>query len=435
MWGVVRDVGTGQPIASAQITVHGSSGETLTTSTGDNGLYSFDLTQGQQIPTKGVANVQVSAPGYETTNETRDIQYDDPPENFWETQSFQLQPKELGKLAFIDDQGNAWIVNPNGSGKTAVTSGTGNNYGFDPPVWSPSGNELAIYVYDSGEDYQWWAFDLTGKKLAKIGETDNQTGGEAGSPEGVAWSPDGTSVIYGRYDDGIYETNIKTGKTREILTTTDYTYDHNPAWSPDGKKLVFVHHEFGNDFYVSLINFDERKVPYTGEDRYENVFNPDFTLLASGNSEHDQPFRFQWTPDSRKIAFCVGDPTDSVATIDVIDTVTGTTDKIQPEGFDKFEGCSRMTLSNDGQQLVFSDDIGNLFVVSVDGSNMREIHNRDSKDPELSGYNPQWSPDDSQVAFYDSAGTGIYTINADGTGLRNIPNTEGAKMIAWTKTP
>ncbi|TMG01061.1 MAG: hypothetical protein E6I06_16085, partial [Chloroflexi bacterium] len=42
----------------------------------------------------------------------------------------------------------------------------------------------------------------------------------------------------------------------------------------------------------------------------------------------------------------------------------------------------------------------------------------------LWSYEPVWSPDGSKIAFsaYDGSNTGIYVMNADGSGLRNLTN-------------
>lgn len=62
-----------------------------------------------------------------------------------------------------------------------------------------------------------------------------------------------------------------------------------------------------------------------------------------------------------------------------------------------------------------------LYVMNVDGSNLRKI---ETDLPAARG--PSWSPDRTQLAFYgtpagDSA-YDIFTINLDGTGLRNLTN-------------
>lgn len=84
--------------------------------------------------------------------------------------------------------------------------------------------------------------------------------------------------------------------------------------------------------------------------------------------------------------------------------------------------------SPDGTKLAFSGYFTNdfeVYVVDVDGSNLRNISNHPGRDEW-----PTWSPDGSRIAFTsdrDGAGSvwppdnyAIFTIGADGTGLTRI---------------
>jgi len=67
VWGIVKDVETGQPIVGAQVTFQDSHSDTGSTTTGAGGLYSFDMTQGQSVPAfEGTVTYQVAASGYDT---------------------------------------------------------------------------------------------------------------------------------------------------------------------------------------------------------------------------------------------------------------------------------------------------------------------------------------------------------------------------------
>jgi dipeptidyl aminopeptidase/acylaminoacyl peptidase len=139
------------------------------------------------------------------------------------------------------------------------------------------------------------------------------------------------------------------------LTWDAAQHSSSPIWSPDGKWLVFVHHEWGGDFYASVIAFNEAKVPYKGEDRYNKQFNSDIRVVVNGRSEYNQPFRFQWTPDGRKLVFASGDKDNSdVGTIYVVDVSSGSvTKKMQPPGFGPNDVAENVDLSNDGQKIAF----------------------------------------------------------------------------------
>ncbi len=98
MWGVVRDANTGAPLTGASVTYSDSQGRTGTTTTDANGVYTFDWASGP-IPAIGSINATVSASGYQTLNESRQVGYNDNanasvsnPSSFWEVQNFTLAP-------------------------------------------------------------------------------------------------------------------------------------------------------------------------------------------------------------------------------------------------------------------------------------------------------------------------------------------------------
>jgi hypothetical protein len=52
---------------------------------------------------------------------------------------------------------------------------------------------------------------------------------------GFDWSPDGTSLVFGR-EDGLYVADAVTGLEAQI---TDTGWDSEPSWSPDGSSIAF----------------------------------------------------------------------------------------------------------------------------------------------------------------------------------------------------
>jgi len=74
--GQVTDAATGQPIAGATVTFRDAAGNSGTATTAEDGLYSFDGITSPE-PASGLAQFEVSAPGYATFSGVRDVQYDD----------------------------------------------------------------------------------------------------------------------------------------------------------------------------------------------------------------------------------------------------------------------------------------------------------------------------------------------------------------------
>ena len=76
--------------------------------------------------------------------------------------------------------------------------------------------------------------------------------------------------------------------------------------------------------------------------------------------------------------------------------------------------------SPEGARIVFQtgrDGNGELYVMNADGSNPRNLTN--SSWDEKGG---SWSPDGTKVVFWQAPWRGIFSVNADGTGMVNIFN-------------
>jgi Tol biopolymer transport system component len=88
--------------------------------------------------------------------------------------------------------------------------------------------------------------------------------------------------------------------------------------------------------------------------------------------------------------------------------------------------------SPDGSKIAFvgqqSGATQQIYVMDADGSNLTNLSN----DPSNDNYNFSWSPDGSKIVFVrgSSIEFEIYTMNADGTGQTNISNNTG-----WDNSP
>jgi Tol biopolymer transport system component len=121
------------------------------------------------------------------------------------------------------------------------------------------------------------------------------------------------------------------------------------------------------------------------------------------------------SPDGRKVAFSLADPTNGdewdiyVINVDGTGLTRLTTDPA-------FDGW-RPAWSPDGQEIAFfstRDDPLNdeIYVMNADGSNVRRLTNNPADDA-----HPAWSPDGSEIAFVTNrdGDFDIYLMNADGS--------------------
>ncbi|HET9249704.1 MAG TPA: hypothetical protein VFP13_07175 [Actinomycetota bacterium] len=226
-------------------------------------------------------------------------------------------------------------------------------------AWSPQGSTLAAYV--EGE-------------ASGLVTIDPQTGDRttvaspSGGVWGLAWSPDGTEIVYAR--PGLAESvDLESG---DITVLADVG-GGDIAWSPDGSQILFDNYRGGRGRII-VMNRD-------GSDQHVLV----------DNAAPDEPAAPAWSPDGTEIAY-VTMPRDPV-----------------------------------GDQ--FGHFLLEVWVIGVDGSNDRRLYQ--SPCCSGGGY-PVWSPDGSRIAFspqIDGQSPRWVVVNADGTGSPEpIAQTE---VLSW----
>jgi dipeptidyl-peptidase 4 len=142
----------------------------------------------------------------------------------------------------------------------------------------------------NGPDRSVWAAKTDGSgawRLARISNTENQTGfggRGGGAPE---LSPDGKHVIFVR-DGQIYHARTARGATASIDTAgtpfiDEWGRQSNPVWSPDGSKIAFVSTRENHSF-IGIYDMKTRKVDFLSP-------SVDFDTSPT------------WSADGKRIAF------------------------------------------------------------------------------------------------------------------------------------
>ena len=338
------------------------------------------------------------------------------------------------KIAFLrDPDGDGrfcdpielWVMNPDGSGQTRLTSKA---RCFDP-AWSPDARRIAFVRQRLGarlprgghavnHDIYVMNADGSGERRLTSGPV------QSNSP---AWSPDGRKIAYvrrsaptlGVYTRDIYVMNADGSGQRRLTSGLRATW--SSVWSPDGRAIAFTSGRGGTSV-IFVMNADG-----SGERR-----------LTTSPADAQFP---DWSPDGRRIAFTGA--TDNVPTVQ---EPLWEVYVINADGSDQ-QKLARGVLpvwSPDGRKIAFTRDRG-VYVMNADGTGQRRLG------ASLSDLAPSWSPDGRQVLFSrfvgrvsaavrahggDAEGNfEIFVANVDGSGSRNLTRNPGDDVFAvWSAT-
>jgi Tol biopolymer transport system component len=181
-------------------------------------------------------------------------------------------------------------------------------------------------------------------------------------------------------------------------------------WAPDGR---IVYHSLRNDQLGIVIRYPD------GTTKYPKSYEVHW--------EDDDP---SWSPDTNRIAFTFGSDSDASKPWRIVVMNADGTGRHDLAGF-----SGKYPTWGPGGLIAFRRVYAaeGLYVVSGDGGTPRMVANVGNDTA------PAWSPDGGRLAFMadkDSNGNWeIYTVNADGSGLRNLTNAPGVMDLTPTWLP
>ena len=281
-------------------------------------------------------------------------------------------------------------------------------------------------------------------------------------------------IVFGRYDDPdtvLFTVNPDGSHERQVQLVPPLPLPQEcPRWSPNGRRVATCGDPTGAA--SALINPDTgryREVPqrYPGLSLLCEVWSPTGNRLACGG--HDAIYTIRasdggglraistpggdvevgdFSPDGKHLVFVRKDANDDPVGLFVINVDGTGLKQITPTGTLLTEGVSG-NWSPRGDEIVFSlhitsDVHSTIWVVHPDGSGLREIPLQDvacggpNEDPNGIGCaNPAWSPDGTKLVFVLAIGSdrNIYTVNADGTGLKQITHGGTDHFPDWGTHP
>jgi Tol biopolymer transport system component len=239
-------------------------------------------------------------------------------------------------------------------------------------------------------------------------------GGVATQPRDLAWSRDGSRLLFVGRTDGIWAMDADGSNLVRVAA------GRSPAWSPDGRRVAFT--KYGNRGYIWVVDADGGY--------------PHRLVKAS---------LFVWDVDwhptaDNRLVFSTG---GYVSAIYVVSANGGNRRNIAPGLRDSVVDPA---WSPDGRRIAFSSNWSmkkaELYAVGAAGGvPVRLTHNS------VFDGAPTWSPDGHRIAFVRSTGKGptcancppgklgtgeIYVVNADGTGVTRLTHNQvGEGSPAW----
>lgn len=320
------------------------------------------------------------------------------------------------RIAFRSDREPAgiYVMEATGENLRPVTAG-----GFHPS-WSPDGKEIVFSEF--GRDTP----DVRNTNPSKLWIINVESGArhllsdqDAMQP---VWSPHGQRIAFWFMPPSVGRSDIATiprAGGEPLVVTRDASTNWNPVWSPDGKYLYFASDRSGNmNFWRVAI--DEASGRVLSEP--EAVVTPSKFSRHLNFSHDGKRMIYVQTDNQSNIQAVQFDANSERAVGEPLWITSGDRQLVRPE------------LSGDGKQFVMrvprrtQDDI---VVVSRDGANWRDLTN----DKFFDRY-PRWSTDGKKIAFVSdrSGGYEIWTIDADGTNLRQMTfgGTPGTSFPLWS---
>jgi Tol biopolymer transport system component len=224
-----------------------------------------------------------------------------------------------GMRAGIPINFEVYRVAADGTGEARLTT----NDSFDADIaWSPDGTTLLFKSFQDGND-EIYSIDM------RTDASTNLTNSPA-SDGGPGWSPDGRTVVFhsdrGESDTRLYFMDADGSNVRPLAN--DPGPGHSPRWSPDGQRIVFVSGRDGNA-EIQVANTDGTNVQRLTDDPRENGYP-------------------RWSPDGTRIAFTVGSFDSDRWVVFLMDADGGNARQIVDD-----TDSGNMTWSPDGTRLLF----------------------------------------------------------------------------------
>ena len=316
------------------------------------------------------------------------------------------------------DGGGIFVMGATGESVRRLTDG-----GYNP-AWSPDGREVAFStailqpLWPYARDARgvlWIVTVATGEKRRVSPE-----GQDAVQP---SWSPSGARIAFWGLRGGGQRdlwTIARSGEASSLVSVSqDPDLDWNPVWAPDGRHLYFSS-DRGGTLGLWRVPVDEASGRASGPPEPLAVPFP----LAGYAS---------FTRDGRKLVLAGGFGSDSIQRV-AFDSRRALALGEPATTFSSSLRLFYLGASADGSRVAFTSGgrREDLYTIAADGTGLRQLTNDPFKDR-----GPLFLPDGKRLLLYSNR-TGQYeawTMHLDGSGPAQLTRTDGEDVVEPEMSP
>ena len=214
------------------------------------------------------------------------------------------------------------------------------------------------------------------------------------SAEHLSYSPDGKSIVYVSYPEGILWRANRDG-TNLIQLTGPPFYPLNPRWSPDGSKILFCSGQYFRKSQVFIMS---------------SLGGTPQPILPDDREPQNDP---TWSPDGQKIVFASGGQNGSELVLQILDLASH-----QIVTLPGSQGMWSPRWSADGRLIAGINQSGGCSIFDFDSRRWSELQKGECDFP-------TFSSNGRFVYFIGGNQDGVYRVGVSGGRVERVVDLKG----------